>query len=211
MTILLSTILTRVAIDLNETSNAFLSGAWTQTEMIGYINHAERDFLLRTGIWKTDSSIVASAGASILFNRPANTMDIDRVGFNGKRLYRQSSQNLELEDRDWRTYSTGNPSYWHEDNLANSQFEINKIPAAGGTLRLFADYLPNAYTVITDAFHLAASWEPYVRWKTISLSLAKKCEDQDLGRSNYAQQRYMVGVQLARHLMMGSMTGNLKG
>lgn len=204
-------VLTRIARDLAETSNEFLSLSWSRTEMLGYLNYAERDFLQLSGIWKEDISIIAAAGASILFDRPDNTMDIDRMGFDGKHLHRQTSLNFELEDRNWRTHSTGKPDYYHEDNLPNSKFELNKIPAAGGTIRIFADYLPDPYLIVSEDLHLRDCWEPYLRWKVLSLALAKDCEDQDLGRSKYAQQRYMVGVMLARRLIKETAATGLRG
>ena len=137
--------MSRVATDLHEVSNDFPSGAWSRAEMVAYLNDAELDFLRLTGIWQTDVSIVASAGAGILFDRPDNTMDINRVGFDGKHLHRQAVVNFELEDRDWRSHSGGKPDYWHEDNLPNTKFELNKIPAAGGTIRMFADYRQAPY------------------------------------------------------------------
>jgi hypothetical protein len=211
MAISVDTVLSRIATDLSETSSDFLSGAWTRTEMIGYLNYAERDFLIQTGSMKYDVSVVLAPGAGILIDRPANTMDIDRVSLNGKRVLRQSSMNLELEDRNWRVNSTGYPSYWHEDNIAITKIELNKIPLAGGTLRVIADYLPNAYATVFDSLHLRDCWEPYLRWKVLALALAKDCEDQDIGRSNYANQRYMVGVQLAQRLVKGVAENGLRG
>lgn len=211
MTISVLDLLTRVSLDLNETNNEFLSGAWTRSEMLGYLNYAESNFLQSTGIWQTDVSIVAAAGASILFDRPLNTMDINRMGFNGRHLHRQAVINFELEDRDWRSHAVGMPEYYHEDLLPNSKFELNKIPAAGGTIRIFADYLPDPYLTVDENLHVKDSWEQYLRWKVLSLALAKDCEDQDLGRSNYANQRYAVGVMLARRLLKGVAETGLRG
>jgi hypothetical protein len=211
MAINITEFMTRIARDLHESSNDFPSGAWSRTEMLGYLNYAERNFLLLSGIWKTDISIVAAPGSGLIFNRPANTVDIDRVGFNGKHLHRQTSLNFELEDRNWRLNSTGAPDYWHEDNISNSQFELNKIPAAGGTLRIFADYLPDPYLTVFEDLHLKDCWEPYLRWKVLSLALSKDGEDQDLGRSNYAQKRYGVGIMLARRLIKESSATGLRG
>jgi hypothetical protein len=211
MTINILDFLTRIARDLNETDNDFLSGAWTRTEMLGYLNYAESNFLQDTGIWQTDVSIVAAPGATILFDRPPNTMDINRMGFNGKSLHRQTAVNFELEDRDWRSHAVGKPDYYHEDLLPNSKFELNKIPAAGGTVRIFADYLPDPYATVYEDLHLKDTWEPYLRWKVIELALRKDSEDQDLGRANYARQRYMVGVNLARRLMKGTLATGIGG
>lgn len=200
MTIAITDFLTRIATDLNEEDNDFPSLAWTRTEMLAYLNNAERDFLRLTGMVQTDVNVSAD-GSTILFNRPDNTMDLNRVSFNGKNLRRQTSNDFMMEDRNWRNNAVGKPSYWHEDHLAVTQFELNKIPAAGGTIRIFADYLYDEYASVFEDLHLRDIWEPYLRWKVLSLALAKDGENQDLGRSSYAQERYMVGVRLALRLI----------
>lgn len=209
MTVSVLDFLTRVAWELHETDNTFDSGAWTVSEMLGYLNYAEKKFLERTGILKSDDTITAD-GSAIVFNRPNNTIDIDRISFYGKPLRRQTLFDLELEDRSWRSKTTGKPSYWHEDNLPNSQFEINKIPAAGGNLRIFSDYIPDEYTDTSGDIHLTDEWEQYLRWKVISLALGKDGDNQDVGRSDYADQRFRLGITLARRLMKGMAEVNLR-
>jgi hypothetical protein len=200
---------TRVAWDLHETDNSFDSGAWTVTEMIAYLNYAEKKFLEKTGILKSDDTIVAD-GSAIIFNRPNNTIDIDRIAVDGKALRRQTLFDFELEDRAWRSKTSGRPSYWHEDNLLNSQFELNKIPSQGATLRIFSDYIPDEYTDTTGNIHLNDEWEPYLRWKVISLALGKDGDNQDVTRSAYAEQRFMLGVNLAKRIMKGMASVNLR-
>ena len=211
MAISVEDFMTKIANDLSEGDNSFPSGAWTRDEMIGYLNYAERDFLIKTGAVKYDVSITLPPGTGILLDRPDNTMDIERVSLDGRRLLRQSSMNLELEDRNWRSNSTGKPSYWHEDNMSMSNIELNKIPAIGGVLRVFSGYLPNPYTVIYEDLHLADHWEPYLRWGVLAICLIKDSEDQDVARAEYAKQRYMVGVQLAQRLVKGISETGLRG
>jgi hypothetical protein len=195
--------MTRVALDLHETDNTFASGNWTPEEMLGYLNYAEQEFLQRTGILKSDTLVTLAPGATILVDRPANTMDIERVSFNGKYLRRQTSWDLEKEDSSWRAHTTGNPSYWHEDHILNSKFELNKIPAAGGVLRIFADSYPAPYVSSTEDLNLKDTWEIYLRWKVLSLALMKDGDAQDIGRSQYADQRFSFGIYLARRMMLG--------
>jgi hypothetical protein len=208
MTINIIDFLTRVAFDLNETDNNFPTGAWTRAEMVEYLNYSEKDFLKRTGILKVNVLETLPAGSTILCTRPTSIMDIDRIGFNGKHCRRQTSNNFEMEDRDWRQKTTGRPTYWHEDHLPNTQLELNKIPAAGGIIRYIGDYLYAPYVSPFENIHLKDSWEPYLRWKVLSLALIKDGDNKDIGRSQYAQQRYLLGVRLARRLVTG--TADLK-
>ncbi len=195
--------LDRVAHDLQEDSYLFESGAWTKEEMLGYLNTAEKLFLQKTGILQTDTSVVVAAGSTILFDRPANIIDITRISVNGKPLRRQTSWDLEREDRRWRSSPNGSPAYWHEDNISNAQYELNKIPALGGTIRIFADTMYTGYTTYLEDIHLKRTWEPYLRWKVLSFALLKDSDNQDLSRAKYADQRFMFGVYLARRLMKG--------
>lgn len=193
--------LTRIALDLNEEDNTFASGAWTQTEILAYLNKAERDFLIRTGIVKYDSTQVLPAGSLVLCDRPASIMDIERVSFNGKPLRRQTANDFELEKRSWKSNSPGNPSYYHEDHIAVNKIELDRIPAAGGSLRIIADYVFIEYHSVIGNLHLKDCWEQYLRWKVLALALYKDGDNRDLQRSHYADQRYMVGVKLAKRLI----------
>jgi hypothetical protein len=203
MTVTVKEFFVRIARDLHEPVE-FSGGIWTSDEMLNYLNNAEKIFLQKTGVLKIDATVTSVPGTVILYDRPANTMDIDRISFNGKPLRRQTSWDLERENRNWRATPNGSPSYWHEDHLANSQFELDKRPAAGGIIRVIADYLPDPYTSIsTGNIHLKDSWEPYLRWKVLSQALARDGDNQDLGRSRYAHERFKMGIYLARRIMKG--------
>lgn len=189
-----------LAWDLHEEDPTFSSGAWTTDEMLGYLTSAEKVFLQRAGILITDTTVVAD-GSTILFDRPAGTIDIQRVAFNGHHLHRQTEWDFEREDRNWRAHTSGEPSYWHEDRLAINQIEFNKMKA--GTLRFFCDTLPDPYTSIHENIHLLNTWEPYLRWRVLFYCLSKDGDEQDLARAKYANDRFAFGVYLARRLMKG--------
>lgn len=202
----LTDLLTRVARDLHESSITFPSGLWTQTEMIQYINYAERDFLRRTGILKVDTTVPVAPGNAIIFSKPTGVMDIERISFNGKRLRRVTTWDLEREDPAWRSHPNGSPGQYHEDHLPVNQFELDNVPAAGGSYRLFCDLLPTEHTGVNLLENIAVNdcWEPYIRWEVISLALIKDGDGQDVQRSNYAHQRYLLGVALAKRFVMGT-------
>lgn len=203
MTINVQDFMTRIALDLHESDNSFPTGCWTPDEMLGFLNYAEQEFLQRTGIMKSDDSIVLPPASPILVDRPDNTMDIERISFNGKYLRRQTSWDLEKGDPSWRANSIGNPHFWHEDHISNKQIELDKIPTAGGTVRIFADTYPNPYVSSLEDIHIKDSWEIYLRWKVLALALAKDGQGQDLGRSQYADRRFSFGIYLARRIILG--------
>lgn len=209
MTVSVSDFFTRIAWDLHETDNTFATAAWTQTEMLGYLNYAEKTFLQKTGILKQYTTIVAN-GSSLSFPRPDNSIDIDRISSDSKQLHRQTSFDLMLEDRAWRSKTGGKPSYWHEDNLPADRFELNKMPAGGVTLKIVSDYLPSEYTAIAGNINLKDCWEPYLRWKVLSLALGKDGDNQDTTRSEYADQRFKLGITLAKRILKGSAVVNVR-
>jgi hypothetical protein len=209
MAITVGTTLTRVAMDLHEESNLFSVGLWSLEEMIGYVNYAETDFMRRTGILKYDQTQVALPAATRLFTKPTGAMTIERMSFDAKRLRRQTSWDLEREDPEWRNLPPGPPRYWHEDHLPVNEFELDRVPSAGGSLRIFYDMVPADHELSPDGLLedliVPDTWEPYVRWEIIALALGRDGDNQDIQRSNYAHQRYLLGVALAKRLVVGPM------
>lgn len=208
MSVTVSTFLQRVARDLHEDPAIFPPGAnnlWSLEEMVGYISYAERDFLRRTGVEAVDVVINVPAGQTLIFTKPSNMMDIERVSFNHKRLRRVTSWDLEREDHSWRSHPNDRASSYHEDHLPTSLFELDNREASGGTMRVFGGYLPPLHT--TDVAELIAvkdCWEQYIRWEVLSLALGKDGDNQDIARSSYAHNRYLFGVSLAKRMVLGT-------
>lgn len=205
----IAVLLSRIAIDLHEEDNTFGTGLWTQNEMLRYVEYAEVDFLRRTGVLKYDTTVAVVAGTTRIFTKPTRTMQIERMSFDGIRLRRVSSWDLEREDSNWRATTTGHTRYWHEDHLPVNQYELDRRPAAGGNLRIFYDTVPvehaDAPAGLTENIVVPDVWEPYIRWEVLSLALGKDGDNQDVERSGYAHRRYLLGVFLARRMVIGSM------
>jgi hypothetical protein len=130
-------------------------------------------------------------------------MDLDRVSFNKKRLLRQSSWDMSLENSRWRNQAPGPPRYYHEDLLPFYTIEVDRIPLAGGVVRFFYGLLPTPKTLITDVLELPDAWVQYLRWEVLSLALSRDGDGQDLARAKLAHDRYMFGVRLAIRLVLG--------
>ncbi len=207
MAITVATLLQRVALDLHEPPAIFPPGRnnlWTLDEMLAYINYTERDFLRQTGILKTDTVVAVAPGTVILFAKPAGLMDIERISFNYKRLRRVTMWDLQREDPTWRSHPNDSPQQYHEDHLPVNAFELDNRPSQGGNMRIFADTLPTEHVAIGENLVVPDAWEQYIRWGVLSLALAKDGDNQDMGRANYAYQRYTIGVTLAKRMVMGT-------
>lgn len=204
-------LLTKIAKDLHQRDNLFKLGQeapyWTPDEMIGYANYAEKDFLRRTGITIFNLTQNMPAGNTITFLKPVGTMDIERVSFNKRRMRRQSTWDLTRQNPGWRNNPPGRPKYWHEDHLGVNNFEVDKRPAAGGTFRFFVTMIPTPHAFYpagySEDLNVIDAWEPYIRWDVLSLALGKEGDMQDVRRSGYCHQRYMLGVTLAKRLVQG--------
>lgn len=205
-------LLSKIAKDLHEKDNTFGLGMeapyWSPNEMIGYVNYTERDFLRRTNISISDLSVAMPAGNTILFTKPAGAMDIERISFNGKRIRRQTTWDLQRENPNWRNNTPGKPRYWHEDRLPVNNIELDRRPEAGGVLRYFCTVLPTEHASYpngyTENIAFNDAWEPYIRWNVLSLALGKDGDNQDVAKSLYCQQRYLLGVALAVRLIQGT-------
>lgn len=202
MTVTMSTFVDRLARDLQETDSSddlglLSSGLFTLAEVVGYTTYVERDFLRQTGILKIDTTVALAPGSPILVTRPS-AMDIERISFNGKRVRRVTSWDLEMESPNWRSQAPGPPHYYHEDHLAVNKFEFDRLPAAGGSYRVFADFLPPEHTTdLTETIAVPDWAEPAIRWGVLALCFSKDGDNRDLARAAYAESRYEDYVRLA--------------
>ena len=70
---------------------------------------------------------------------------------------------------------------------------------------MFSDTLPAEHTTnLAELIAVNDCWEPYIRWEVLSLALGKDGDNQDVARSNYAHQRFTLGIALAMRLVMGT-------
>lgn len=192
-------VMKKLILDLHEQTIEFPSGLWSQEEMFGYINFAERDFLRQATIQWTDHSQIAD-GTTRVFARPADAIGLRRIAFNGKRLWNTTAWQLAREDPSWRN-SSGEPSQWYYDQLEPVDFAIDKVPIRPGILRIFYFKAPTPVNSMLDTLSVRDHWEPYIRWKVLNLAWGKDGDGQDLARSGYCNKRFMFGVFLAARLM----------
>jgi len=192
----------RIAYDLQEDPSSFpvSSSYWTTDEVISYINYAEADFSRRTGISKGVASLVVN---TMLVDLPDDAVNVERASFNGRRLRRASSWDLERQDANWRS-RTGRPKLYKEDRLTPGYMELDVTPSSEGVCSVIYDSMPQAHTALTDSLSIPDPWLPYIAWEVISLALAKDGDHQDVERSQYAHQRYLFGVAIARRAIIGS-------
>jgi len=134
--VLVSTLLYQLATMVQENGSDYgtydwSSGLWTVDEIIGYINIVSRDFVLRTGIMKVVAPVTSTAFQRV-YNDPVIMMQMDRIAFNNKPLYRTDKYLLDRDDRQWRVRS-GVPKRYHQDMLPTKTFETDRGPTSAMT------------------------------------------------------------------------------
>lgn len=136
MSTTVSTLLTQLAQCVQEDGSAYgyydwSHGLWGVDEIIGYINVVQKDLVLRSQIIKLIAAVASIAGTR-LYSDPAYTMEIDRIAFNNKALYRTNKYLLDRENPAWRTVP-GMPKQYHQDLLPTKTFETDKAPTSAMT------------------------------------------------------------------------------
>lgn len=107
------------------------SGLWTPSEIIGYINVGCKQFILDSQIMKLIAP-VASVTGQRLYADPTYTMQLDRIAFNNRPLYRTTRTMLDRDNPRWPVMS-GVPRQYHQDQLPTKEFEVDRAPTSAMT------------------------------------------------------------------------------
>lgn len=126
MTVLVSTLFTELQYLLQEPGDWTTNALWTSTEVINYINTVSKDLILRSQVVKQHDTLNVTVGTRI-YADPPNTMEMDRVAYNERALYRTNRYLLDKENPKWRTLS-GTPKQFHQDQLPTRTFEVDRAP-----------------------------------------------------------------------------------
>ncbi len=118
------------------------NGIWDETEILGYINTVCKDFILRSEILKSVFP-VASVTSQRLYDNPSASMQMDRIAFGSKALYRTNRYLLDRENPQWKTRA-GIPRQYHQDQLPTKTFETDRAPTSAMTGAGYAASLPAA-------------------------------------------------------------------
>jgi len=179
----------------------FSSGFWTEAEIIDYINDVEKDFFDRTGCFKRQDTVGATAGDRV-FLEPSDSMSIDRITFNQVPLHRTDRWALDMENRNWKNEPAGVPKQYHQDLLLTKRFEVDKdIGPVGQDFTLTYTILPATLTSSADLLNITPAFFHYILYGVLEKMLGKQGEGQDLAREKYCHARYEAGVGIVLTLM----------
>jgi len=179
----------------------FSSGFWTEAEIIDYINDVEKDFFDRTGCFKRQDTVGATAGDRV-FLEPSDSMSIDRITFNQVPLHRTDRWALDMENRNWKNEPAGVPKQYHQDLLLTKRFEVDKdVGPVGQNFTLTYTILPATLTSSGDLLNITPAFFHYILYGVLEKMLGKQGEGQDLAREQYCHARYEAGVSIVLGLM----------
>lgn len=129
MTTTVQDLLTPMLNHLQEESD-LANDLWNEPELIGYISDADREFITATGVVKQINNIRATSGTSV-YNENTDCIDVERLAWNGKKMYPQTRFELDSQNQNWKAES-GTPMRYHRDHLPPKQFETWKKPNTDG-------------------------------------------------------------------------------
>ena len=186
---------------MTQEEDTFSSGFWTESEIISYINDIEKDFFDRTGCFKRQDTVGATAGDRV-FLEPSDSMSIDRITFNQVPLHRTDRWALDMENRDWKNQPSGVPKQYHQDLLLTKRFEVDReIGPPGQDFTLTYTILPATLTSSGDLLNITPAFFHYILYGVLEKMLGKQGEGQDLGKEKYCHARYEAGVATVLTLM----------
>jgi len=178
------------------------SGQWSVAEVIDYINVITDEFIRETNITKQTDPITV-VGGTRSYSEPADSMALDRIDFDRIALRRTNVGFLDLDNRRWRTIS-GTPHAYHQDQLPNKTFELDRAPLAGQAglfINVISTLAPAAVTAGTDNLTVPDYAVLYIKFGVLWKMLEKQGESQDLVKAKYCKARYDFGVSLYQNLM----------
>lgn len=132
MTTTIGSLLDIMACHMLETDRTFNSGLWTQEEVIYALALADQDFLQTSGLVKKSASVAGTAN-TIQYSEPSDSEGMERISYNGKKMYPQTAFELDRQDPRWRAARARNVRRFHQDNLPEYTFEVWPGPTADGT------------------------------------------------------------------------------
>jgi hypothetical protein len=97
------------------------------------------------------------------------------------------------------------PLTWWETTLPQQRIAIAKTPSEVGQINIIYCALAATLDGTGVALGIPDDWTPYILWGALADLLEHDGPAFDPARSQWCEQRYQEGVELARIVLMGSM------
>jgi hypothetical protein len=181
------------------------SGLWTTAEVVGYLNQRQYRFLKDTHLQIGTANIPAVAG-TLRYTLPDDWIATARVVWialdgSTKELARSDTWEMDHGIPTWPTVS-GTPKVYTDGNVPGLTLQIAPVPDANGTLQIY--YVP--YSALLDAsgelMTVPDECVPAIKYGAMADMFGKVGRATD-PRSEYCQNRYKLGIDVANLLLRG--------
>lgn len=181
------------------------SGLWGQAEVVSYLNQRQNRFLKDTHFQIGIANIVATAGTG-LYDLPDDWINTVRVLWidgagNVKELPRSDTWEADYGIPTW-SYVNATPEIFYDGGKPIT-IRVMPTPDADGTIQVH--YVP--YSANLDGggelMTLPDEFTPATKYGALADMFTKVSRAQDQSRAKYCEQRYQLGVEVARLLLGG--------
>lgn len=180
------------------------SGLWTQAEVLDYLNQRQNRLLKDTHLQIGIALIPISSGTDV-YDLPDDWINTTRVAL------QTSTTITELGRSDTWEADHGIPDWYNTQGTPKLYFDGGKpitiriMPRPDITGTLIIHYTPYAATLdgSPEIVTLPDEFAPLLKYGALSDMFGKVGRGHDATRAAYCQQRYTMGIEIARLLLKG--------
>lgn len=191
--------------DADATGTTLITTQFSIAQMLEALNQRQRRFLKDTGLLQTQASIGGVANQS-RYTLAQTAIDVRRAawkpfGGSPKSMERVDAWELDNMLTGWPTDSAPAPEFWHDSTLPTLTIEVAKSPSDVGSIELLLTSLPATLGGAGTALDVPDEFAHAILFGALADLLSKDGEGSDPERAAYCEQRYEMGVELARVML----------
>lgn len=185
------------------------SGLWTRDEVVNVLTQRQNRLLKETLLLVT----LASPNLTVNIGDHRIALPVDHLrtisavwrGNDGtvRELLRADSFEADHAISTWESTNTVSPLVYMDYDPLTLQIQIAPAPSVAGTIELL--YVANG-TVLTGngvALTVPDEWAHVVKYGSLADLLSKDGRGKDASRAAYSEQRFQLGIDLARLILEG--------
>lgn len=195
---------------LLETPNSgasYSSGHWTASEVIGYANTRQQEFLKLTGILLTRATLstIPQINRHTLPTAHITTHRVVYLSAAGvyTEIPRGDGYEADHGAADWPFNGTPVPAIYTDGEVPTTQIQTMPAASAIGVLQVLFVALPAILTGLGVALTVPDEFTPAIKWGIVSDMLGKVGRGQDPARAAWAEAQYQLGVEAAKVMLEG--------
>ena len=180
---------------------------FTQTEMLGYLEDAQSDFLTKVRpVYNTDTKAITNGVR--YYTQPANAIRLESIAIvsgDKPQLKNVSQSELDMEDPNWMSAITPSPlpTRWFQDQIENARYGFKSLPQVGDTAELWFSEKETATLDLDTTLLLPDVFTHYLKYRVLEMAWSKDGEQRDPDRADYCNRRYRMGLFVGRKFLEG--------